>query len=157
MAFKCYAFIENQDGPVDGPTEDGSIEVFEVDAEVYLPYDSELNKATGTRRISPINIVFEKGQHSPLLMKTLCEGQTCPEIRLDWYRIESDGSEKVYFTSTLTNAKIVRMKEWSPLTKIREQEHLGHLEEISIVAEEYKWLFEPKGIEYVEKPLVATA
>ena len=153
MAFKSYVFIENQDGPVDGPLEDGSIEIFEIDAEVYLPYDTELNKPQGTRRINPVKIVFEKGPHSPLLMKTLCEGQTCPEIKINWQRIEPDGSEKVYFTTTLKNAKVVRFKEWSPLTKIPEQENIGHLEEISVVAEEYLWLYEPKGIEYNEVPL----
>ena len=157
MAFKCYAFVENQDGPIEGPLEDGSIEVFEVDAEVYLPYDTELSRPQGSRRINPIKIVFEKGPHSPLLMKTLCEGQTCPEIKINWQTIGDDGSEKTYYSTTLTNAKIVRMREWAPLTKIKEQEHHGHLEEISIVAEEYSWLFEEKGIEYHEVPLVARA
>ncbi len=153
MAFKSYAFIENQDGPVEGPLEDGSIEVFEVKANVYLPYDTELNKPQGTRRIEPVEITFEKGPHSPLLMKTLCEGQTCPEVKINWQRIESDGSEKVYYSTTLKNAKVVRMEEISPLTKVPSQENMGHLEKIALVAEEYVWLYEPSGITYEEVPL----
>ena len=52
MAFKCKAYVENQDGPVEGNLNDGGILVFEMNFEVYLPFDSEQNKPTGSRRIA---------------------------------------------------------------------------------------------------------
>lgn len=153
MAYKIFAFIENQDGPVEGPNEDGSIELFEIEAKVSMPYDFEKKGPKGTRKFKPVKIVFEKGPHSPILMKTLCSGQTCPEIKINWMRNEPDGRENVYYSTTFRNAKLIRMKEWMPLTKVAGQEKMGHLESISIVAEERSWLYEPKNILYTEQAL----
>ena len=155
MAFKCTCLVENQDGPVEGKLEDGSFQVFQIDFEVYLPYDTELNKPEGSRRLNPCKIVFEKGPQSPLLMKTLCEGQTCPKIELKWYTIDDSGSEAVFYTTTFENAKIINMKEWMPLTKMKETENIGYLEEIDIVAQKYTWTHEGKGVEYTEEQVFA--
>jgi type VI secretion system Hcp family effector len=151
MAFKCQCLVENQDGPVEGKLSDGSFQVFQIDFGVYLPFDTELNKPEGSRRMNPCKIVCEKGPQSPLLMKTLCEGQSCPKIELNWYTIDERGTETKYFTTTFENAKIVSMKEWMPLTKVKETENIGHLEEIAIVAEKYNWNYLPKGVEYTEE------
>lgn len=155
MAFKCSCLAENQDGPIDGPLADGSFQVFQIEFEVYLPYDMELNKPEGSRRLNPCTITFEKGPQSPLFMKTLCEGQTCPKIEISWYTIDQAGTEKVYFVTTFENAKIVRMKEWMPLTKVSDTENVGHLDSVSIVAEKYTWSHTDKGVEYTEEQVFA--
>ncbi len=154
MPFKLSCLLENQDGPIEGTLSDGSIQVFKFDFQVYLPFDAELNKPTGSRRLNPAAIICEKGPHTPLLIKTLCEGQTCPSIVVKWFRIEDDGSEKEYFTTTFEDAKIIKVNESMPLTKIKDQENIGHLDEFHFVARKYTWLFIEKGIEYSEEDVL---
>ncbi len=154
MAFKCKAYVENQDGPVEGSMEDGAILVFEINFEVYLPYDTEQNKATGSRRITPFTMICEKGKQTPMIVKTLCEGQTCPKIQLDWYQIDDSGSESVYFTTVFENAKIIRIKELMPSTKYEISENVGYLDEVSFVSQQYTWTHAPTGVEYTESMIV---
>ncbi|MCI0515807.1 type VI secretion system tube protein Hcp [candidate division KSB1 bacterium] len=154
MAFKCRCYVENQDGPIEGNMDDGSFLVFEINFEVYLPYDTEQNKATGSRRITPFTLTCEKGKQTPLIVKTLCEGQTCPKIQLDWYQIDDKGTESIYFTTLFENAKIIQIKEIMPSTKYKDLEKIGYLDVVSFVSQNYTWTHVPSGVEYTESMIV---
>jgi type VI secretion system secreted protein Hcp len=151
MAFKCTCLFENEDGPVEGALKDGSFKVFQVDFEVELPFDPESAEPKGSPRKRPCTLVIEKGPQSPLLMKTICEGQNCPKIELNWFTIDNKGNESVYFTTTFENAKLVKMREFMPLTKAEATKDIGHLEEIALVAEKYTWNYLPTGVEFTEE------
>ena len=154
MAFKCYTQISIDGSTVTNDIGEDWLEVFEIDFEIYLPYDVEQNRPTGSRRIAPFRMVLEQGKPTIFLVQALCEGKKA-DVEISWRKIPDDGfKETEYFNTKLTQAVVVRSREWSPLTKKPELENLPDLVEISLVAQTYDW--ESAGALYNEPQVAVT-
>jgi type VI secretion system secreted protein Hcp len=69
------------------------------------------------------------------------------DVQIKWYRINKQGLEEHYFTTTLEDAIVVEMKPYMPITHIPGNEPYGHMEEVSFSYKKIKWTWEPNGIE----------
>lgn len=152
MAVKGEIIITNHEGTaLEGPRENGSSLVFEFDHSVYLPYDSEENKIQGSRRVGAFTVVKDIDRLTPQLYEMVCLGRTCTEVTITLYRINQEGGdEEPYFVYRLENAKIVSVDNYMPSTKYLENENIGHLEKVRLLAKSFTWEYLDGGIMYQE-------
>jgi type VI secretion system Hcp family effector len=142
MAFKGELFIEGPDGPLEGPRENGTSLIYEFTHEVYLPYEVETNRVQGSRRLSVFSLTKDIDKITPILYQYCCEGTKIKSVTIILYKIK-EASETPYFNYILENATIVSVKNLMPTTKIKENENVGHLEEVKFLAEKFTWNYEP--------------
>jgi type VI secretion system secreted protein Hcp len=146
MAFKGELYVEGPDGALEGPRENGSSLVYEYNHEVYLPFEMETNRVQGSRRITAFILTKDIDKITPILYQYCCEGTKLPKITIVLYKIK-ETSEVPYFNYTLENATIVSVKNYMPTTKAKENENVGHLEEVKFMAEKFTWNYEPSDKE----------
>jgi len=153
-ALPAYMWVEGPDGllecSVQTSGKENSIEVIEFSHEIHLPYDHETGQITGSRRISAFSTVKEFDKCSPTLYQYLCQGTQIPTIEIKWYRIGGGGLEEHYFTIFLENVRLVSIKPWMLNTDDPVNAVFGHMEEVSFLAEQMTWTWEPDGTEYTE-------
>ena len=142
MAFKGELYVEGPDGPLEGPRDNGTSMVYEFNHEVYLPYDMETNRVQGSRRLAPFSLTKDIDKITPILYQYCSEGTKLKKVTVILYKI-IEASEKPYFNYVLENATIVSVKNVMPTTKIKENENVGHLEEVKFLAEKFTWNNEP--------------
>jgi len=118
----------------------------------YLPYEREENKIQGSRRITAFTIVKAIDQLTPQLYNIAAWGRECKEIKVTLYRIGiHTGEEEPYFYFTLKNAKVVSVKNWMPPTYDPKNENVGHLEQVSMLAQTFQWEYIEGGIVFEDK------
>lgn len=137
-------------GDLAGPRENKSSLIYEFSHEVYLPYEKEENRIQGSRRIRAFEIVKAIDPLTPQLYQVVCTGELCTEIKITLYRIGVEGEEEAYFNYTLKDGKIVSVTNWMPPTYDPENEGVGHLEKVSMLAREFTWEYVEGGITYTE-------
>ena len=146
------AFWNHEGNQLEGPEEDQSSYIFEFSHNVYLPYDKEQNKITGTRRISSFMLVKDIDKLTPQLYDIVCNGRKCTQIQVTLYRVHADsGEEEEYLHYLLEEAKIIAVDNYMLSTKLEENEPLGHQERVSMLAKRFTWKFLEGGIEYQEE------
>ncbi len=152
MAVKGEVLFKDASGTeLEGPRENKSSLVYEFSHEVYLPFETEENRIQGSRRITAFELVKNIDSLTPQLYQISCNGATCEEIKVILYRIaEQSGEEEPYFHYTLSKARIVSVQNWMPPTYIPENESIGHLERIKIIAQQITWEYLDGGVMYQE-------
>jgi len=146
MPIPAYMWIndgEIKGGCTVGGRED-SIEVLEFRHEVRIPTDPDNGQLTGTRKHEAFTIVKAFDQSSPLLYKAVCEGLTWGTVRLDWYKIDDEGAEVLYFKHTLEQVKVCSVKPVMYNVKAKEYERYVHMEEVSLRYGKITWEY-PEG------------
>ncbi len=121
--------------------------VYSMDHEVEIPRDVHTGLPSGQRIHKPLKILKHKDQASPLLFQACCSGEHISDFELDFYRISDKGKEEHYFTIKLSNAIIVQMREYTPITFLEENKPYHDMEEVSFSYEKIVWTYEPDGIE----------
>lgn len=152
MAVKGEILFKNHEGnELKGPRENGTSLIYEFKHEVYLPYEKEENKIQGSRKITAFKIVKAIDELTPQLYQIVSTGQLCKEIKITLYRIGMEtGNEVPYFYYTLKNAKVVSVLNWMNPTFDPDNEGVGHLEQVEMLAKEITWEFIEGGIMFTE-------
>ncbi len=152
MAVKGEVLFKDASGTeLTGPRENKTSLVYEFSHEVYLPFETEENRIQGSRRITAFELVKNIDSLTPQLYQISCNGTTCEEIKVTLYRIaEQSGEEEPYFNYLLTKARIVSVLNWMPPTYIPENESIGHLEKLKIIAQQITWEYLEGGVTYTE-------
>ncbi len=131
--------------PIKG-REDSS-EVMEFDHNLRIPLDQHMGTIAGKRVHAPVTITKTIDTASPMLYQACAEGKTLDELTIEWYRINDQGVEELYFTHTLKKVKVSEVKAVLPNTKDPQKERLTHLEEVDLMYEQISWKHE-EGYEY---------
>jgi type VI secretion system secreted protein Hcp len=142
MAFKGEVLIEGPDGALEGPRENGTSLVYEFVHEVYLPYETETNRVQGSRRITAFSLTKDIDKITPILYQYCCQGTKLKTVTIVLYKIK-ESQEVPYFNYILENVTIVAVRNFMPTTKSKENENVGHLEEVKFMAEKFTWNNEP--------------
>jgi type VI secretion system secreted protein Hcp len=122
-----------------------SIEVLEFNHEVRIPTDPDTGTLTGTRKHEAFKIVKAFDQSSPLLYKAVCEGLTYETLRLEWYKIDDEGAEIMYFKHELEQVKVCSVKPMMYNVKAKEYERYVHMEEVSFRYGKISWEYPDGG------------
>jgi type VI secretion system secreted protein Hcp len=126
----------------------GSIEIDAFDHEIMSPRDIASGAATGKRQHKPIKITKEIDKASPLLLKVLCTNEHLTEVVFFFWRPDPSGTgeEEQYYTIKLTKATISSMRTFFPHTRIKENDVLKHMEEVSFIYQKIEWTITAGGI-----------
>ena len=147
MPIPAYMWIN--DGEIKGGCtvagREDSIEVLEFNHEVRIPTDPDTGQLTGTRKHEAFKIVKAFDQSSPLLYKAVCEGLTYETLRLEWYKIDDEGAEIMYFKHDLEQVKVCSVKPIMYNVKAKEYERYVHMEEISFRYGKISWEYPDGG------------
>lgn len=119
MSTPAHLWLEDENGsPIPGgclmPLRSGSIELKSFSHGVTIPVDPSWGRLTGTRVHSPIVIVKEFDQTTPILYRAVCEGRPMKKAIFRMYRILESGIESEYFNITLDNVKITTVRRTFP-------------------------------------------
>ena len=152
MPIPCsLTVIADHQGEIEGGCEitgrEGSMLVQAVEHCVEIPSDNR-GISSGRRVHRALQISKEIDKASPMLMQALCSGEKLTQVHLGWYRIDETGSEELYYSITLQNALISKVKPWLP--HAMDQRHSGfrHMEEVHFIYEKIRWTWELDGIEF---------
>jgi type VI secretion system secreted protein Hcp len=88
---------------------------------------------------APVEITKAIDAATPMLYQACAEGKTLDELTIEWYRINDQGVEELYFTHTLHRVKIAEVRALLPNTKDPSKERLTHLEQVKLMYEEIEW------------------
>lgn len=152
MAIPGYLWLhDNQGQAIPGNVNikgrEKSIEILSCQHRVHLPTDDDTGSAMSTRKHEPFGILKTFCSASPILYKACCDGKTLQSAKIQWYRINPNGSEEAYFRHTLLNVKVVSIGPKIPNVKEKQFDKLGHLESVQLRYETIKW-------EYLEGNIV---
>jgi type VI secretion system secreted protein Hcp len=125
------------DNPIRG-REDSS-EVIEFEHNLRIPLDVHMGTVSGKRVHAPVEITKAIDAATPMLYQACAEGKTLDELTIEWYRINDQGVEELYFTHTLHRVKIAEVRALLPNTKDPSKERLTHLEQVKLMYEEIEW------------------
>jgi type VI secretion system secreted protein Hcp len=152
MPIPAYMWIN--DGEIKGGCtvagREDSIEVLEFNHEVRIPTDPDTGTLTGTRKHEAFRIVKAFDQSSALLYKAVCEGLTYETLRLEWYKIDDEGAEIMYFKHELEQVKVCSVKPIMYNVKAKEYERYVHMEEVSFRYGKIKWEYPDGGYEHTD-------
>lgn len=122
-------------------------DVFELEHHLHQPVDLTTGQATGVRVHSPFRVVKVIDKATPGFHKALCTGQNLASVVLDAYRIDpASRSEVKYYTITLTNARIVDIRPYMPMSFVPSNESYRHMEQVSFVYEQIEWNWLPDSV-----------
>jgi type VI secretion system secreted protein Hcp len=125
--------------------EDSSL-VHEYSSEVLIPVDPLTGQASGRRRHNPITFTKRIDKGSPKIHQALCTGETLTEVRFEFYRVDPMGGQEKYHTIKLTQAVIVNVRQWFPITADHTKSNYSHLETVSMTYRKIEWTWVKGGV-----------
>jgi type VI secretion system secreted protein Hcp len=120
--------------------------VHEFASDIEIPVDLATGQASGRRRHKPIHLSKRIDKASPKLFQALCTAEVLTEVRFEFYRHDQMGKQEKYYTIKLTQAVIVDMKQWFPITHDQSKTHYQHMESVSLTYRKIEWTWEKGGI-----------
>lgn len=134
-------------GSCEAEMREGTIVVAGLAHQVYLPYDSDTGQVTGARKHEPLSVLKGIDKSSPLLYQALVNGSTLDAVQLSFYRFDPGvGLDIVYYTVTLTDARIVSIQPSFP-----------NWEEVTFIYQQIGWHWLPDSVEFEDELTHPTA
>ncbi|WP_318258372.1 Hcp family type VI secretion system effector [Geobacter anodireducens] len=127
MAMPAHMTLTGEkQGKIDGSCElqgrENTIQLYEMKHDIHMPRNPHDGLPTGKRVHGPLSIVKMFDKSSPKLYQALCTGEHMKNVQIKWYRINKQGLEEHYFTTTLEDAIVVEMKPYMPMTLLPDNE-----------------------------------
>ena len=152
MPTPCNLFVAEYPGSSEKEGREDTCDVFEIEHQVHQPVDLTTGQATGVRVHSPLRIVKQVDKATPGFHKALATGQNLASVELRFYRIDPDSrAEAQYYQITLTNARIVDLRPYMPMSFLPANESYRHMEQVSFVYEEIEWNWMPDSTVEMDK------
>lgn len=155
MALPFYLTLEGKSqGPIVGSSatigHEDQIQCHALEQTIDRPINIQTGQPTGLRLHHPLKITKSFDKSSPPMYQALVNGEKMTEVKLEFYRILSEGQEELYFTITLTDALIVSIKPRMHNVFDEDLVRYDHMEEVSFLYGQISWRWEPDGIESMD-------
>ena len=136
------------EGPVKMKGREGTVLIQALNHEIVMPRSPQTGLSTGKRMHGPLVVTKEVDKISPQLYLALTTGEHMT-VTLNWYRPNPEGgaAEELYFTTTLTNAVLVSIKEYIPNVLDPLSSSFTHMEDVGFTYEKIVWTYVPDGVE----------
>lgn len=149
MSVPDHLWLDNENGsPIVGscqmPLRLGSIELKSFAHHITIPVDPARGKLTCTRVHSPITIVKEFDQTTPVLYRAICEGRILKNGTIKMYRIVESGSEVEYFNIMLEGIKLTTVSPYLAPNGLSST----HLETLELRYQAITWKYTDGNIIY---------
>ena len=156
MASPAYlTIVDSQGEKIQGGVEIqdrvGTAEIHAFNYDVSIPCDSSTGVLTGVRKHSDTVMVKQIDQASPLLFQACCDGSTMKEMTIDWYRIDDQGVEELYFSHQMFDVKVVCVKHFMLHIKNPNHDTLSHQEQVHIRFGKIKVLYHQGNLQATDE------
>lgn len=156
---------EDSLGTLSREDHEDQIQIQEFRHSIQVPTDPQSGQPVSSRIHEELKIVKMQDQTSPLLFQALNTGETISEAEIEWYRINAAGEEEHYFTTTIENARITRIRSYMPdvIAPLKESQYSAenpysnnettvatprtHMEEVTFRYRKIGWVHEIAGTE----------
>ncbi|WP_108650359.1 type VI secretion system tube protein TssD [Dongshaea marina] len=155
MALTMYMSVngKNQGEIKGGCTQAGEkldkVLVYAFDHNVEIPKDTHTGLPTGQRIHHPLTITKARDVASPKLLKACTSGEQCT-VNIDFYDIDTDGTEKKYYSIQLDEAIIVNRNTNTPHTFLEENKPYKDMEQVSFTYSKITETFMDGNIEVMD-------
>ncbi|MCD5996587.1 Hcp family type VI secretion system effector [Pseudomonas sp. CDFA 602] len=106
---------------------------------MHVPSDPQSGQPTGQRVHGEVCITKIFDRASPLLLKALTKGERLKEIEIQWYRTSKGGDQELYYTTTLEDAAVVKIKDHMPHCQDPGNAHFTHLQDVHFSYRKIVW------------------
>lgn len=144
MAYEFYASIEGEkQGKFKGESgreaHKDKIAARAIKYECAAPFDPQNGQTTGRRQHKPIVLTKEWGGSSPQLLQALCTNEALKSVLFEFVKHDRQGAEYVYYTIKLSNARVVKIDQYSAETPGSQTHDLNELEDVSFTFDKIEW------------------
>lgn len=144
MAMTGYLNLAgNNQGAIQGDcTQQGHenwILVYGYEWDMEIPRDQHTGLPTGQRIHHPFKIIKKIDPASPLIAQACSSGEQMSTWQLDYHHINEKGQEELYYQIQLTNAIVVAIRQYKPLTFLDVNKPYHDMEEVSFTYEKITW------------------
>ncbi|MCM2493619.1 type VI secretion system tube protein TssD [Burkholderia glumae] len=115
-----------------------------------LPVGAANGKITGARAHSAVAFEMEFDAATPYLYKAVATGQTLQSAKINWYRINDAGKEKVYFVMLLGDVKACGINPGMANAKLAQASTLNHVEAVSMMYDRIRWHYVDGNIKFTD-------
>jgi type VI secretion system secreted protein Hcp len=155
MPMTSYLTLEGENqGPIEGDCEQSGREktilVYALDHKVEIPRDTHTGLPTGQRIHHPITITKHIDPASPLIYQACCTGEHLKKFELDFYHINPQGLEELYYKISLEDSIIVTVEAYYPETFLEANKPYLHMERVSFTYSKITWSHETASKEAVD-------
>jgi type VI secretion system secreted protein Hcp len=113
-----------------------------------LPFDAASGQATGQRRHGPLTIVKQLDANTPKFYRALANNETLTQVVIRFFGTPTNSAVTNIFTYTLTNAKVVAVRNWQPNANDPAAAPYVQPEEVSFIYQQISWRDELTGVEF---------
>ncbi|WP_249584479.1 Hcp family type VI secretion system effector [Pseudomonas viridiflava] len=113
--------------------------------EIFIPCDPQTGQPSGLRIHKPLCITKTFDRASPLLQQALTSGESLSEVKIEWYRTSAAGQQELYYTTRLTDATIVQIKDYMHNCQDPAMSHFTHLQDVHFAYRKIEWTHEMCG------------
>jgi type VI secretion system secreted protein Hcp len=150
MPMTSYLTLEGADqGPIEGDCvqagRENTILVYGLDHKLEIPKDTHTGLPSGQRIHHPLVITKKIDKSSPLICRACASGEHMAKFELDFYTIDENGKEILYYKITLGNSIIVEVQTFYPLTFLPESKPYQHMESVAFTYEKIIWSHETES------------
>ena len=145
---KVYMTVYNHEGnQIEGPGDDGSVELFEFSHKLLLPLDLEEWTIVGPRETRFFNVIKEIDQTSPQLQDIINNGRTLQRVVFTFVKNNELEQEEEYFHITIEDVNVLALSsDWDLLPDSTDSKYL---EALSFLPKKITWT-DVSGITYSE-------
>ena len=143
-AMTSYLYLN---GATQGAIHGDSTQSGREDAIITYAYGHDVSMQGGVPVHGMVQITKHLDKSSPKLYQALFTGESLT-FHLDFFRINPEGSEELYYSVTLEGARIVSMKPWTPMTFLEENKPYKDMELVGFDYDKIIWAEVIAGTSY---------
>lgn len=151
MPHASYAKFDGVDGSCTQEGREGCVTILSMDHVVEVPVDVKDASATGTRVHGAIELVANVDAATPGLMECVCTSKTVPTVKIDFYQIDEEGKEKLYFYVEMTAVRIVKANLWFPNVDDEPTRPYKHMMTYSLRYDKITWKYTDGNLEFSDE------
>jgi len=121
--------------------------IIEIDHQVKIPIDKNTGLSTGSREYTPFTVTTEIGVETPSYYEMLNTGEKT-DYSINYYRVNNEGLEELYFSIQLKNAMIVEIQQNKLNVLLEDNQDYSDMIMISLSYSDITWIDHLNGSVY---------
>ncbi len=151
MAYEFYVSIEgSKQGKFKGESKrkahKDKIVGLQFDYSVDVPHEAGSGMATGKRKHSPVKLVKRWDAATIQIFQACVTGETLKSVLFEFVRAGPKGTESLFYTVKLTNARIVSIRQMAGIPREGVDSDSHELEEVSFTFQKIELQYTSGGL-----------
>ena len=151
MPIPSYAYFDGIEGECEVQGREGSVEIIQMDHLVAIPVDIRDASATSARQHGGMKLVANIDKATPQLMQCVCTSKEIPTVKLEFYRLDKDGNQVLYYTITMNNVRVIGARTWFPNTNDPANGPFKDMMDYELRYDKIEWNYEKGNLSFADE------